>query len=115
MSCLVNFATEVAWNGLCVGAHALFPRAILQKANLDTVLTGKSAERVSKAEPPWMDRLVDVLLSLLAKASGHLPSAPLRDAAEGLFRVFARHLTMTGDLQYSSRHFCGLRSMCCTG
>lgn len=45
-----------------------------------------------------MDRLVDVLLSLLAKASGHLPCAPLRDAVEGLFRVFASHLTATGDL-----------------
>ena len=44
-----------------------------------------------------MDRLVDVLLSLLASTSGHLPSAPLRDAAEGLFRVFATHLSPTGE------------------
>ena len=44
-----------------------------------------------------MDRLVDVLLSLLAKSSPHMPSAPLRDAVEGLFRVFASHLTVTGD------------------
>lgn len=39
---------------------------------------------------------MDVCLSLLAKTSGHLPSAPLRDAVEGLFRVFAHRLTTTG-------------------
>ena len=60
-----------------------------------SVLVGKKAK--VENEMPFMDRLMDVLLSLLAKASGHLPSAPLRDAAEGLFRVFAGHLTSTGD------------------
>ncbi len=59
------------------------------------VPVGKKAK--VENEMPFMDRLMDVLLSLLAKASGHLPSAPLRDAAEGLFRVFAGHLTSTGD------------------
>ena len=58
------------------------------------MLTGKKAK--GGDETPWMDRLVDVLLSLLANASGHLPSAPLREAAEGLFRLFAGHLTPTG-------------------
>ena len=43
-----------------------------------------------------MDRLVDMVLSLLAQASGQLPSAPLRDAVEGLFRLFASQLTSTG-------------------
>ena len=64
------------------------------------MLTGKKGKGADEA--PWMDRLVDVLLSLLASASGHLPSVPLRDAAEGLFRVFATHLTPTGEPPASS-------------
>lgn len=59
------------------------------------VLTGKKAKGGDETTP-WMDRLVDVLLSLLANASGHLPSAPLREAVEGLFRLFAGQLTPTG-------------------
>ena len=47
-------------------------------------------------EPEYMDRLVDVVLSLLAYSSAELPSAPLREAIEALFRAFAAHLTQTG-------------------
>lgn len=43
-----------------------------------------------------MDRLVDVVLSLLAYSSAELPSAPLREAIEALFRAFASQLTQTG-------------------
>ena len=43
-----------------------------------------------------MDRLVDILLSLLAYSSAQLPSAPLREAVEAAFRAFAAHLTPTG-------------------
>ena len=43
-----------------------------------------------------MDRLVDILLSLLAYSSAQLPSAPLREAVEAVFRAFAAHLTPTG-------------------
>ena len=58
--------------------------------------TGKKTEGGDAA--PWMDRLVDMVLSLLAQASSQLPSAPLRDAVEGLFRLFASQLTSTGAL-----------------
>ena len=44
----------------------------------------------------FMDRLVDIMLSLLAYSSAELPSAPLREAIEALFRSFASHLTQTG-------------------
>lgn len=56
--------------------------------------TGKKTEGGDAT--PWMDRLVDMVLSLLAQASSQLPSAPLRDAVEGLFRLFASQLTSTG-------------------
>ena len=58
--------------------------------------TGRKTEGGDAA--PWMDRLVDMVLSLLAQASSQLPSAPLRDAVEGLFRLFASQLTSTGAL-----------------
>lgn len=44
----------------------------------------------------YMDRLVDVVLSLLAYSSAELPSVPLREAIEALFRAFASKLTQTG-------------------
>ena len=47
-------------------------------------------------EAGYMDRLIDVVLSLLAYASAELPSAPLREATEALFRAFAPKLTQTG-------------------
>lgn len=46
--------------------------------------------------PHWMDTLVDVLLALLAPTSTSLPSAPLREAVEHVFRVFCDQLTPTG-------------------
>ena len=61
--------------------------------------TGKAGTREAKEEPdqaPWMDRLMDVLLSLLARPAAALPSAPLRDAVEAVFRAFAPHLTPGG-------------------
>ena len=46
--------------------------------------------------PRWPDTLVGVLLSLLAKDCAPLPSAPLRDAADAMFRVSCHDLTETG-------------------
>lgn len=43
-----------------------------------------------------MDRVMDALLSLLSVPAAALPSAPLRDAVEGLFRSCATHLTSAG-------------------
>ncbi|RMZ53345.1 hypothetical protein APUTEX25_004833, partial [Auxenochlorella protothecoides] len=48
------------------------------------------------AAPAWHDTLVDVVLSLLARPCSPMPSAPLRNAAESVFRVFATDLTTTG-------------------
>lgn len=48
------------------------------------------------AAPHWHDTLMDVLLSLLARNAAPLPSAPLRDAVEHVFRSFADDLTPTG-------------------
>lgn len=49
------------------------------------------------APPPhWMDVLMDVLLSQLARTSPTLPSAPLREAVEQVFRAFCADLTGTG-------------------
>lgn len=50
------------------------------------------------AAPAWHDTLVDVVLSLLARPCSPMPSAPLRNAAESVFRVFATDLTTTGGL-----------------
>lgn len=47
-------------------------------------------------QPHWHDTLMDVLLSLLARNATPLPSAPLRDAVEHVFRAFADNLTATG-------------------
>ncbi|KAK9814621.1 hypothetical protein WJX72_008822 [[Myrmecia] bisecta] len=44
----------------------------------------------------WMDVLLDILLSLLARPAAPLPSAPLREAVEGVFKAFCEHLTPTG-------------------
>lgn len=43
-----------------------------------------------------MDTLMDILLTLLAQPAGALPSAPLREAVEHVFRVFCEDLTPTG-------------------
>lgn len=59
----------------------------------------KKTEKRSSAsedEAGYMDRFVDVVLSLLAYSSAELPSAPLREAIEALFRAFASRLTKTG-------------------
>ena len=48
------------------------------------------------AGAPWADRLLDVLLSLLARPAAPLPSAPLRDAVEAVFRAFSDAITPTG-------------------
>ena len=47
-------------------------------------------------DAPWADRLLDVLLSLLARPATPLPSAPLRDAVEAVFRAFSDAITPTG-------------------
>lgn len=44
----------------------------------------------------WADALVDILLSILAANQVPFPSAPLRDAAERVFRAFAADVSATG-------------------
>lgn len=44
----------------------------------------------------WSDALVDVVLTLLSRNESPLPSAPLRDAAERVFKSFAGEITSTG-------------------
>lgn len=56
-----------------------------------------SSDEEDAAEPHWHDTLMDVLLSLLARNAAPLPSAPLRDAVEHVFRCFADDLTATGE------------------
>ncbi|KAK9903496.1 hypothetical protein WJX75_007153 [Coccomyxa subellipsoidea] len=59
--------------------------------------TGKKKGASEEDKPaPWMDRLMDVLLSLLSVPAATLPSAPLRDAVDSLFRSCAAHLTSAG-------------------
>lgn len=58
------------------------------------------------ASPHWMDVLLDVLLSLLAdhdSSGSSLPSAPVRHAAEALFRSTAEELTVTGEWYWHCR------------
>ena len=55
-------------------------------------------EEEEGAEPPWQDALLDVQLALLSRPSEALPSAPLRDAVEALFRATCHLLTRTGEL-----------------
>ena len=57
---------------------------------------GSDEEDEGGAPPHWHDTLMDVLLSLLARNAAPLPSAPLRDAVEHVFRAFADDLTPTG-------------------
>ncbi|KAK9797031.1 hypothetical protein WJX73_010770 [Symbiochloris irregularis] len=45
---------------------------------------------------PWMDRLLDVMLSLLARAGGDVPFTPLRDTVNLLFRHCCPMVTATG-------------------
>lgn len=46
----------------------------------------------------WPDALVDALLSLLSKTTAPLPSTPLRDAVEAVFRNMCDSVTATGEL-----------------
>ena len=62
--------------------------------------SGDEQDREAAAPPPhWHDTLMDVLLSLLARNAAPLPSAPLRDAVERVFRAFAEGMTATGTLK----------------
>ncbi|KAL4543898.1 hypothetical protein Ndes2437B_g01704 [Nannochloris sp. 'desiccata'] len=44
----------------------------------------------------WADALVDIILTIFSRNEAPLPSAPLRDAAERLFKTVASHITATG-------------------
>jgi DNA polymerase phi len=44
----------------------------------------------------WADALVDVILAVMSRNESPLPSAPVRDAAQRTFRVFASEVTSTG-------------------
>jgi len=64
----------------------------------DEEMADASEEEEGQQEGPphWHDTLMDVLLSLLARNAAPLPSVPLRDAVEHVFRAFADDLTPTG-------------------
>jgi hypothetical protein len=59
-------------------------------------------------QPHWHDTLMDVLLSLLARNAAPLPSAPLRDAVDHVFRAFGEDLTPTGGKADLAAH-----GLCC--
>ena len=50
----------------------------------------------------WPDALVDAMLSLLSKTTAPLPSAPLRDAVETVFRNMCGSVTATGEPGFST-------------
>ena len=56
----------------------------------------KSNEEEGEEAVHWEDALVDIVLTILSRNETPLPSAPLRDAAERLFKAFASHVTATG-------------------
>lgn len=62
----------------------------------DEEMAGAGGDGEAPSPPHWHDTLMDVLLSLLARSAAPLPSAPLRDAVEHVFRAFADDLTATG-------------------
>jgi len=59
-------------------------------------LQGPPGAGAADADAPWADRLLDILLSLLARPAAPLPSAPLREAVEAVFRAFADAVTPVG-------------------
>jgi len=59
-------------------------------------LQGPPGAGAADADAPWPDRLLDILLSLLARPAAPLPSAPLREAVEAVFRAFADAVTPVG-------------------
>jgi hypothetical protein len=83
--------------------------------------------------PAWQDVLLDLLLSLLsssssasgseaggsvaaaaaAAAAAAVPSAPMREACEGLFRVFADHMTSQGEVQLLLLGMSCMTGCCC--
>ncbi len=69
---------------------------VLSRSGLCAAGKKKGKEVEEEESAPWMDRLMDVMLSLLSIPAGALPSAPLRDAVETLFRTCAGHLTSAG-------------------
>lgn len=78
-----------------MGLHAAISRGMSCHA------AGAQTQK-DEASTPWMDRLMDVLLSLLAKgAAEQLPFAPLREAIESLFKHCCPALTSTGKHCYT--------------
>ncbi len=74
---------------------------MLYQATKDMSLASGKKKGADEEEPaPWMDRLMDVLLSLLSVPAATLPSAPLRDAVESLFRSCAAQLTSAGAVAF---------------
>lgn len=76
--------------------------AVTKRARVDQPATA-SADNDDEAGDAWEDQLVDVVLALLSyggqAAEGSLsglPSAPLRDAVERVFKAHCRVLTAEG-------------------
>jgi len=61
-----------------------------------STLEAEEGEDEDEESVHWADALVDILLSIFSRNEAPLPSAPLRDAAERLFKTFASHVTATG-------------------
>ena len=98
-------ATAVSLYGFNMQPNSGQPRLVERVAVLDIWSTlgaptaeapGDDEEGEEGAEPPWQDALLDVQLALLSRPAGALPSAPLRDAVEALFRATCHLLTSTG-------------------
>jgi hypothetical protein len=80
----------------------------------DDMEEGEEGEEEEEEQPPhWHDTLMDVLLSLLARNAAPLPSAPLRDAVDHVFRAFGEDLTPTGGQADLAAHgLCYARLAC---
>lgn len=79
--------------------HAVFfssAQTVLMKVSVYATEEKDDDDEEEEAELPWQDALLDVELALLSRPAEALPSAPLRDAVEALFRVTCHVLTGTG-------------------
>jgi hypothetical protein len=61
-----------------------------------STLASEEGEKEVEELVHWADALVDIILSIFSRNEAPLPSAPLRDAAERLFKTFTSHVTATG-------------------
>ena len=68
----------------------------LNRVANNALSTPSGKKKQEEDVPRWEDALVDIVLSILSRNESPFPSAPLRDAAERVFKSFASHVTATG-------------------